>query len=116
MSFTKEQYQEYYQKIKEERNKKRREEYLAQKAKVDEKEKVSKVDENSPSRVDEIVRPATKENIKLFNSGKFQPAKLWSDYYLVKKPTCSSCKQKGIGDDTYRFCSEKLMAPHEYQS
>jgi hypothetical protein len=77
MPFTKEQYQEYYQKIKEERNRKRREEYLARKSQVDEKiktkeiwvdekEKVSKVDENSLSRVDKTVRPVTKENVQLF--------------------------------------------------
>jgi len=60
MPFTKEQYQEYYQKIKEERNKKRREEYLTHKSKVDEKEEAVKVDENSLVQVDEIVRPEPK--------------------------------------------------------
>ena len=76
MSFTKEQYQEYYQKIKEERNKKRREEYLTHKSKVDEKqvdekiqtkeirvdekEEAVKVDENSLAQVDETVRPEPK--------------------------------------------------------
>ncbi|CAG8831206.1 12777_t:CDS:1 [Racocetra persica] len=61
MPFTKEQYQEYYQKIKEERNRKRREKYLAQKVRVDESQARQKivnpkkeVDETLLNQVDEI--------------------------------------------------------------
>jgi len=109
MPFTKEQYQEYYQKIKEERNKKRREEYLTHKSKVDEKEEAVKVDENSLVQVDEIVRPEPKIFVEP------PVAKLWSDYYLVKKPTCPTCQQKGISTTAYQFCLEELIAPREYQ-
>ena len=59
------------------------------------------------------------ENVKLFNSETFsvkpQSPKLWSDYYLVKKPTCPTCQQKGISATAYQFCSEELIAPREYR-
>ena len=135
MPFTKEQQHEHYLENKEKlnlaRSERRKLARLRQKDQVGtthlEKERLGQVETETrvsqpatkrkevgtlllkENQVDETVRPEPKIFVEP------PVAKSWSDYYLVKKPTCPTCQQKEISATAYQFCSEELIAPREYQ-
>ena len=66
----------------------------------------------------ERIQPAEQVNRiqpeKVVDQVKMSTTKLWSDYYSAKKPSCLGCQRTGIKEAEYSFCSENLLALHNY--